>query len=365
MKLHIFNPDHDIALAVDRERFTAPRAALRLRRDLGFLPMLWAEPGDVVLADDVAAAHRALRQLGTASEARLIDRHELAECAVAGKLSAVCPWGWDAALRRDLMDSGVPERLLPSPSQLHAIRAMSHRAWAAGHLLPRLRALPGTVGEAFEVHSADEVTGLLAKYEKIVVKEPWSSSGRGVRYVFGRTADGSEDLGPEPPLKNWIANVVARQGSIMVEPYCDKLMDFGMEFTSDGQGTARYLGLSLFHTMNGAYVGNILEREDRKMEILSQLIDTSLVERLQSAICDEMGALLKGHYAGCFGVDMMVVRGDGQTMVHPCVEVNLRCTMGHVALALSRREETLGHVMQIGFSDGFKMELKPLSAFSL
>lgn len=365
MKLHIFNPDHDIALAADRERFTAPRAALRLRRDLGYLPMLWAERGDVVLADDVATARRALQQLGIRTAARLIDRHELAEYAADDKLSEVCAWGWDAALRCDLADNGVPVRLLPSPAQLRVIRTISHRAWAAVHLLPRLRILSGTVGEACEMHNADEVSRYLAKYGKIVVKEPWSSSGRGVRYVFGKAKNdgGTEKI--DQRLTNWIANVVARQGSVMVEPLCDKLMDFGMEFTSDGRGTVRYLGLSLFHTVNGAYVGNILETEERKQEMLSRWVETSLIERLQRAVCGEMGPLLKSRYAGCFGVDMMVVRGDGQTMVHPCVEVNLRRTMGHVALALSRREENLGRVMQIGFSNGFQMELKPLSAFSL
>jgi hypothetical protein len=149
----------------------------------------------------------------------------------------------------------------------------------------------------------------------------------------------------------------------MVEPYYDKLLDFGMEFMSDGRGTVDYLGLSLFHTVNGAYTGNVLETEEHKMEMLSHYIDASLITGLQSAICSEMGSLLKGHYAGCFGVDMMMVRMDGQTMVHPCVEVNLRRTMGHVALALSRHEENLGRIMQISFDREFRLKINPLSGF--
>jgi hypothetical protein len=47
---------------------------------------------------------------------------------------------------------------------------------------------------------------------------------------------------------------------------------------------------------------------------------------------------LAGHYVGPLGVDMMLVRQtDGTLCLHPCVEVNLRHTMGHVALHLSRR----------------------------
>ena len=56
MKLHIFNPEHDIALAANQPRFTAPHAGRQLRADLGFLPALWADDGDLVLVDDVEAA---------------------------------------------------------------------------------------------------------------------------------------------------------------------------------------------------------------------------------------------------------------------------------------------------------------------
>ena len=363
MRLHIFNPDHDIALAVNREGFTAPRAALRLRRDLGYLPMLWAAPGDLVLVDDVATARKGLRRLSMEGKGRLVGVRDLAECAGDNNLLEICPWGWDVALRRELLDNGVPERLLPSAGHLQAIRRMSHRAWADTRLLPRLRVFAGTVGESLEVHCANEVECYLEKHGKIVVKEPWGSSGRGIRYVFGMAEAGSSGVEMDQRVVNWIANVVARQGSIMVEPYYDKLLDFGMEFMSDGRGTVDYLGLSLFHTVNGAYTGNVLETEEHKMEMLSHYIDASLITGLQSAICSEMGSLLKGHYAGCFGVDMMMVRMDGQTMVHPCVEVNLRRTMGHVALALSRHEENLGRIMQISFDREFRLKINPLSGF--
>ena len=53
MTLHIFNPEHDIALASNLSNFTAPHAGRQLRADLGFLPALWAEEGDVVLVENV------------------------------------------------------------------------------------------------------------------------------------------------------------------------------------------------------------------------------------------------------------------------------------------------------------------------
>ena len=47
--LHIFNPEHDIALAANLSNFTSPHAGRQLRADIGFLPAIWAGEGDVVL----------------------------------------------------------------------------------------------------------------------------------------------------------------------------------------------------------------------------------------------------------------------------------------------------------------------------
>ena len=37
MTLHVFNPEHDIALAYDNKYFTAPHAGRQLRNDLDYL----------------------------------------------------------------------------------------------------------------------------------------------------------------------------------------------------------------------------------------------------------------------------------------------------------------------------------------
>ena len=64
MKLHIFNPEHDIALAFNRRHQTMPHAAQELRMNLGWIPALWAGDGDVVLVDDVPYAVKAAKRSG-------------------------------------------------------------------------------------------------------------------------------------------------------------------------------------------------------------------------------------------------------------------------------------------------------------
>ena len=59
MTIRIFNPEHDIALASNMERFTAPHAGRQLRSDLCYLPALWSNDGDVVIVDDIDFAESA------------------------------------------------------------------------------------------------------------------------------------------------------------------------------------------------------------------------------------------------------------------------------------------------------------------
>ena len=63
MTLHIFNPEHDIALAANLANFTAPHAGRQLRADLDFLPALWAQKGDKILVENPEHAAKHWRRL--------------------------------------------------------------------------------------------------------------------------------------------------------------------------------------------------------------------------------------------------------------------------------------------------------------
>lgn len=347
MRLHVFNPEHDIALASNLANFTAPHAGRQLRADLGFLPALWAAEGDAILVDHAEQAMKAWK--------RLAVRHSLGwnksftwieKGSPVGSVTAVDVWGWDRALKSVLLRRGVSERVLPSDDRLEDIRQLSHRRTAA-RLLPLLQG-EGTVGEAFECTSPEEAGELLARYGRVVMKAPWSSSGRGLRFL-------SADRTPFCTQAGWFRNLVASQGSVMVEPYYDKVKDFGMEFEATDEGI-HYLGLSLFHTVNGAYVGNILATEKRKREYISRYISTELLDAIQEKISNLLDL---GSYRGPFGIDMMVVGGEQGFRLHPCVEINLRRTMGHVALVLSPSDDDIRKVMRIVY-DGCRYRLRIL-----
>lgn len=372
LRLHIFNPEHDIALAHGSPLFTSPRAGRQLRADLGFLPALWAGEESVVWTDQPQEAWQAVRRLGLdVPPGLLVDTPSLRR--LAGQVEAVDPWGWDAALCHQLQRLGINPRILPTAEELEEVRALSHRR-TAKELLDSIQhtsladnmigdsikekeeviettskavELTGEAieltGEAIEVKDEAALLQQLARWPEAVLKAPWSSSGRGVRMVSAPV---------HSSVLQWALGVMRRQGSLMVEPLYHKVADFGMEFSANAEGFT-YLGLSLFDTSGTAYTGNVLATEEEKRTKLARYLSPTQIDSLRQLVLHCLEAISPRFRLGPFGIDMMIIRTeDGKTRVHPCVEINFRRTMGHVAIALQQRITTPFEAMTVTFEDG-------------
>ncbi len=348
--LHVFNPEHDIALAAHQRHFTAPHAGRQLRADLGFLPALWAGSGDVVLVDDAGVAGERLRHLHKVlawagkpmPQARLVERRGLA----GRRIDRIDPWGWDESLAEEL-SRALPGQgaggLIPSQERLDGMRRLSSRRLAAEHLQH---------GAAL-VTDLDVLKAKVAQRRQCVLKAPWSSSGRGIRYV-------NLDTAPMPAqLVNWAAAVIQAQGAVVVEPFFHKVADFGLEFDISPQGRAVYRGLSLFHTVKGAYSGSVLATEADKVAMLAPLVSPDALRGLRLSLQAQVEPLLRGRYTGPFGIDCMVVADESAArgLRVEVAELNLRRTMGHVALALSPAESRTPRLMRVEF-DGTHYHLR-------
>ena len=344
MKLYVFNPEHDIALAHGTPLFTAPKAGRQLRSDLGFLPALWAEQGDLVWVEEPTKAMMGAMQLNlNVSKEMFVDTPTLRR--LSKHIDRVEPWGWDAAIAHSLQRLGISNSVLPTPDELTLIRQDSHRKQSKV-FLDRLHSImqeDRVIGESVEVKEEQELLCLMDLWKKVVLKSPWSSSGRGVRMV-------------EAPLNEailcWAASVLRHQGSLMVEPMYEKLLDFGMEFSATRMGVS-YLGLSLFDTCGSAYTGNLIADECVKRQLLGRYINLSLVDTVRESILHLFPQVFPRYFFGPFGVDMMVVRAaDGTLRIHPCVEINFRITMGHVALAFGKQAMMHYHSMKVAYVNG-------------
>ncbi|MGI6233159.1 MAG: hypothetical protein ACOYJF_09980 [Prevotella sp.] len=361
MEIHIFNPEHEIALASNLKHFTAPHAARQLRRDLGFLPCFWAEEDDFVVVDDVQACESALSRISFPVRGKLIERDGLFRWLrlLASATPVVFrPWGWDLSLRQELLDMGAKSDWMPDDDDMEFFRTVSHRAWASRKLLTPLRSLAGTVGEAEQITNIDGLDACGRRWHSLVVKSPWSSSGRGVKYLRPMPAN-PEQLDISPSNRGWMQNVIRRQGSLMVEPCYKKILDFGMEFYADNSGEVEFKGLSLFTTEGTSYTGNFVGPEDDKWDRLSQYIDLHLVRQVIVRLSLMLGFEFQKRYVGPLGIDAMVVANpdnpQGPNLLHPCVELNLRRTMGHLALNIAARNPNAHGNLNIGLTDKYRL----------
>lgn len=321
--LRIFNPSHDEALAAHRAQYCPTRAARVLGAALANLPEWWSHEGDRCLP--------------------LPESMNLSEVVRPDwtKVARIDPWGWDMHIVQLLRRLGAPERLLPSSEQLEDIRELSSRKTNV-RLLQLLNAQPEAKGilkvESRWCATLEAVEAALEVYPDAMLKLPWSSSGRGVFPVRG---------GVEALPRARVLKALREQGGIEVQPLLDGVADAALEFEINAEGQVFFLGCSLFSTTEtGAYTGHFVDTPARLQERFCRLWQSASTEISLSAddtrvafslllqrLTAAFESFFSGRYVGPFGVDVLFTPAG----IHPGVEINLRRTMGHVALAIAER----------------------------
>ena len=331
-RIHYFNPGHETAILLNRPNYTAPANVRKMQRDLALLPLWYAETGDWVYAGEEmpeGALEGIPQELLPKSVP--VTAKELSSQMRDRTLTAA-PWGLSPQsihLFERLREQTKAKFSIPSWKEEYS--RLTGRQTAAGCLerirllLPDL-SLPATPRFC---RTIEEIEQYMTTHEApFVLKTPYSSSGRGILWVRKGVLDRQ--------TTNWILGSIAKQGEISVEQGLDKVQDFAMEFYSDGQGLLSYEGLSLFDTEErGAYAGNRLDAPERMRADICRYTGEAIYERVKEAVRLAVQEVYAEIYTGYIGVDMMIYRrADGRFAIHPCVEINMRYTMGMVALRL-------------------------------
>lgn len=260
----IFNPEHDLCLSNGGTSYVAPESARQFAEQCSDVMKIIYHPGFLV-------PH-----------------------------ATVIPWGWNKTLKHSLVKKGFPEKSLPSDNELQTIKNLQHRKTA----LPLLR-------DSIAAGSIDEITDYLVQHRNIVLKAPWSGSGRGLRWV-------SEQLSRQDT--QWAQKVIDTQHCVIAEPRRNVRNNYALEFYRY-ENTLHFVGYSLFTTKNGVYQSNILLDD----HTISKIINIPESETVH--IKEWLTSILPNFYEGPIGVDYYTDH-DGN---HFCSEINFRHTMGLVA----------------------------------
>ena len=308
---HLFNPQNDLALAAGTGAYTPPKSAARFAMAGALLPAWWADEGDTVIAPAMEEQAQWMRR-------RYGLRFGLGG---AERCDAARPWGWSANAAWIMAKQGVPSEAIPLPSTLDSLRRLSHRRTAMA-----LRSALG-VEPGFEVTDTESARAIIEAHGGMMfAKSPWSCSGRGVMPLRGMNLD---------TALTFIAGIIHRQGSAMLESAWAAGRDMAALFMAGESGVA-HCGWSLTEcSPSGAYMGNVVAPQWRIEETIGSITDMAALRATVSRLESALGELLRGSgYSGPLGVDMLIAP-DGA--VNPCIELNLRRTMGFAAMDIHRR----------------------------
>ncbi|MCH5225580.1 MAG: hypothetical protein J1D77_06245 [Muribaculaceae bacterium] len=325
--LFAFNPEHDLALAADSIAFTPPAAVGLLKKSLSLLPAIYAANGDFILVgEDFQSGNinsLPYQELVKSKKLSVVKLSELPK--QKGNISKIIPWGWNKTITNELSNAGISPLLLPTDQQLSNIRRLSHRLTAI-----RLREFLAKSDEKLslkmpkELFDLQDLEDFLKLHSHSFFKAPWSSSGRGIVC--------SSHISPKG-LMEWAHGVIKKQGSLIAEPAWEKSLDFATEWWIS-KGEAKFIGFSVFKASSrGKYHGNIEGTQEKLKEIIKTDcpgFDPSLIELQRLGL----NAILGTDYSGPLGIDML---SDSEGNVNPCVEINLRLTMGFINIPEGRK----------------------------
>jgi hypothetical protein len=339
-KLYWFNAGYEEEIAAGH--LTAN--IRRMRDELSLLPLWYADEGDLVLSEGT------VRQLGdflndlppdfpptatALSRAALRAAHATLPPDREGEYLGL-PWGLSpqSCKRFEELAKDCPAglRIVPPRWKEDYVR-LTHRR-TAGHCLGLLGQSGRFAGIEAVIptflHNEDDVERYLAgAVLPQVAKRPFSSSGRGLLRLDSAEVSEKE--------RAWLDGAIRRQGCVGLERWLDKVTDLAMEYHINEAGHATCHGLSVFDTDRGAYLGNRLESQEQSVRHLRRYIGERRLQEIAQAVGDALATLYGGRYAGYLGVDMLVYREWDRLEVHPCVEINMRYTMGMAAIDLYRR----------------------------
>ncbi len=325
--VHWFNPSAESHAM--SPRYQPDKTASALEEDLEMVIAAWCRKDDVALLRK-PPSHGHLMKLKQAG----FDLPEIATIDELKdrKLGGLRPWAWspDAGRVLEPLAAGVSPGM---PWQWQA----APREWFSKKIGIRLEELLGLSERGAVCRSVEEawqaIEALIAGGQALA-KAPYSYAGRGHKRINRES--------PPEATRNWLANIITDHGCVIVEPWLERVMDFSALYEMDAGGSTVLVGLTLMENdAAGRFLGT---RVSPKWASMLELELAAFLHReadvmgwYQEKIPAVLGGLLPG-YVGPLGVDAMVHRQpDGSLALKHVVELNVRMTMGRVALELLQK----------------------------
>ncbi|MDR3339705.1 MAG: hypothetical protein LBT25_06400 [Candidatus Symbiothrix sp.] len=331
--IHYFNPGHETAILNGSRSYHPSDKVVKMQEDLAFLPAWYADPEDYILLPHGMIVSADLRRNFQNDTANSLINYENVSQSNPEKIKneRVALWGispqsihfFEKLNKQYSLQLKIPEwkpefRFLGS-------RHASHKALT--HLINMIPEIEGDILPQFFSGITEMENYHSKSKQKQLVKSPYSSSGRGLVWLPPGILARSE--------KQIISGMLKRQSYVSLEKALDKQLDFSMHFEINSKNETGFIGYSVFQTNSkGAYEKSFLSNQSKLEQQVTQFIDPYLLYKVHKVLGDVLQEIYAPHYNGNIGVDMMVYRSGGEYKLHPCVEINMRKSMGLLAIRL-------------------------------
>lgn len=339
--IYIFNPTCEYAVANGIESWQPNRILQKMEFDLSALPMYFAKSNDFVVVNQIPSD----KFLETLNQFQVV----IPQFVLKDKIhnpdfinlpkDKLLPWGWSPAMHKYLA--------LLKPSCSDEFKQSSVFHWLTEHrdlysrkfALQILKQLSSKLNSGFIIPqqsiakvctTQNEIEKLVQEWGNLMVKAPWSSSGRGLQPIT------------KTPIhtKVWekLLAIIRTQGYVLVEPLLNKVLDYAFEFKLQ-KGEVEFLGISHFTTNNkGQYEGNYLNGLPGNLDKrIVEFADFTIKEIRSPLIKTIENSDLAKLYEGIFGVDVLIYSDENNELeINPCLEINLRHNMGILSLEIEK-----------------------------
>ncbi|WP_207916027.1 hypothetical protein [Natronoflexus pectinivorans] len=163
----------------------------------------------------------------------------------------------------------------------------------------------------------------------LLLKTPWSASGRGLFKI----RDKNEQAWKNP----WILGKLKQQGFLLGEPFLHKLQDVSFHFWCDSKGV-HSLGTTYFSTDKAGRFLGCYTHLPKDSSIPESLMKEGEKEAESVLLTALQKMKINTKYRGPIGVDgLFFLSANGKILLNPCIEVNMRYSMGLINLKIRER----------------------------
>lgn len=363
--LFIFNPTCEMAVANGQVSYMPPAHLQQFENNLATIPCFFGNEEDcVVTQQPVPSSYiENLKELGF----KLPHFIQKTEDILPDNLpfSIMRPWGWSPAVHRILkpfqcvcnnewldnpMHQWQPQhKLLLSRESGFRLISQINNSDIKNYDLVEIPQLP------LKLTSLEDIEDIINKIQiPALIKTPWSASGRGLFKI--------RDINEDAVNNRWVKSKLKQQGFLFAEPFLDKIIDLSFHFWISRK-EVNFLGYNFFKTdPSGQFIGcftnmpkHPLIEESFLEEVInqgSQLLTKALIK-----------LNINDDYQGPAGIDSILFRnGQNKIRLHPCIEINLRHSMGLLNINLRKHIHPLSrgewHISMIDNKEWEQIELQ-------